>query len=354
MKTTGKIKLMSVSIVLLMCMNVKAQDVHFSQFLKTPFLQNPSFAGKFGGDYRGIINYRSQWRSITTNPFQTFGASFDMHLNQDGRKDNFFGIGVSVYSDKAGASTMQTTLADLAVSYHIKINKQSYISAGLQGGIIQRSIDPAGLEFDSQFDGSGHNPTLNSGEDLLNISVIKPSFGTGVSYSWADGQSNSVISNNGFSGKKLNVGFSIQHFNSPSSVFVSEDRLGMRYIGSVNSSFGINNTNLAIQPSGYVFVQKKALDAVFGSVFRYTLREQSKFTGVVKGAAISIGGHYRVADALIASVILEMSSFALGFSYDINVSPLTPASQSRGGFELSLRYISPNPFGGQKSQARFY
>lgn len=354
MDIARKIRLISVKVVTLLCFNVYSQDIHFSQFLMSPFLQNPSFAGKFGGDYRGITNYRSQWRSATSKPFQTFGASFDMHLNQDGRKDNFFGLGLSVYTDKAGASSMQTTLVDLVISYHIKIDRQSYISAGLQAGLNQRSFDPSDLEFDSQFDGTGHNPALNSGEIFLNTSVMKPSVAAGISYSWADNQTHHVVNNNGFNGKKLNIGFSVQHFNTPTYLFVSEDKLGMRYIGSINSSFGIDNTNLAIQPSGFISVQKKAIDAVIGSMFRYTLREQSKFTGMIKGAAISVGGHYRVSDAFISNFLLEIGSIAVGFSYDFNVSSLTPISRSRGGFELSIRYISPNPFGGAKSQARFF
>jgi len=354
MKLVSKIKLVSAATVLLVSSSIQAQDIHFSQYLMTPFLQNPSFAGKFGGDVRAIVNHRSQWRSVTTNPFQTFGASFDMHLNKGGKKDNFFGIGLSVYNDRAGAANMQTTLVDLALAYHIKIDRNSFISAGLQSGINQRSIDPNNLEFDSQFDGSGHNPTMSSGETFLSLSELKPSVAAGISYSWADGQGNNVISNNGFSGKKLNVGLSLQHFNSPSFSFLNEDRLGIRYIGSVNSSFGIANTNLAIQPSGFISFQKQAIDAVIGSMFRYTLKEQSKFTGVVKGTALSIGAHYRMADAFISSFLLEIGSMAIGFSYDFNVSSLTTVSRSRGGFEFSLRYISPNPFGGGKSQARFF
>jgi type IX secretion system PorP/SprF family membrane protein len=354
MKIIRKIKLLSFILILATNSNIIAQDIHLSQFLMTPFLQNPSFAGKFGGDIRGIVNHRSQWRSITTNPFQTFGASFDMHLNQDGRKDNFFGIGLSAYTDKAGASSMKTTIVDLAISYHIKIDRQSYISAGLQAGLNQRSIDPSGLEFDSQFEGNGHNSALNSGETFLNTSVMQPSVAGGISYSWADDQTHHVVNNNGFNGKKLNIGFSVQHFNAPSYIFVSEDRLGMKYIGSINSSFGVDNSNLAIQPSGFIAIQKKAIDAVFGSVFRYTLRQQSKFTGMIKGAAISVGAHYRVMDAVITSFLLEIGSIGVGFSYDFNASSLTSVSRSRGGFEISLRYISPNPFGGSKTQARFF
>ena len=42
--------------------------------------------------------------------------------------------------------------------------------------------------------------------------------------------------------------------------------------------------------------------------------------------------------------MLEVANFAVGMSYDINVSSLKVASSGKGGFEISLRYTNPNPF----------
>jgi hypothetical protein len=74
------------------------------------------------------------------------------------------------------------------------------------------------------------------------------------------------------------------------------------------------------------------------------LKEASKYTGIYKESALSLGAHYRVGDAVIPSLLLEMGSFAVGIGYDLNVSGLKAATQSRGGMEVSIRYISPNPF----------
>ena len=43
-------------------------------------------------------------------------------------------------------------------------------------------------------------------------------------------------------------------------------------------------------------------------------------------------------DALILSTRFDYDNFSLGFSYDVNVSPLKPASNSVGGFEFALVY----------------
>jgi hypothetical protein len=81
-----------------------------------------------------------------------------------------------------------------------------------------------------------------------------------------------------------------------------------------------------------------------GSNFRYQLREESKYTGYVKGSAVSLGVFYRNKDAVISSFLFEFSHYAIGISYDSNISNLKTASQGRGGIEISLRFLNPNPF----------
>ena len=52
-------------------------------------------------------------------------------------------------------------------------------------------------------------------------------------------------------------------------------------------------------------------------------------------------------DAFIPYIGLVFSGMRIGASYDINISSLRAASQSRGGMEISLIYIK-RPAGGGK------
>jgi hypothetical protein len=54
--------------------------------------------------------------------------------------------------------------------------------------------------------------------------------------------------------------------------------------------------------------------------------------------SISFGAVYRWADAVAPVIRLDMKRFAVGLSYDVNVSQLTKASGARGGFEFTLAY----------------
>lgn len=328
-----------------------SQDIHFSQFRTTPLLLDPSQAGKFTGDQRAVINYRNQWRSVA-NPYQTYGFSFDSRLT---KKANFLAGGISIYNDKAGDINMGILLLNATLAYHIQLNRQSYFSAGIQGGMLQRSIDPSQLEFDNQYDGTGFNASLNSGEYISNPSFIQPDFSAGISYSYQTGAGNNVISNNGFRGKKVNIGISAQHVSRPNFTFLgaNDQKQAFRYIAHFNTSFGINGATVAVQPSGFIAYQQGAYDVVLGAFIRHTLKEKSKYTTYSNGGSVSFGTHYRFGDAFIFTSIIELGSISLGLSYDLNVSGLAVASNGRGGFEMSLKFVNPNPYGSRRSVSKF-
>lgn len=58
---------------------------------------------------------------------------------------------------------------------------------------------------------------------------------------------------------------------------------------------------------------------------------------------VFLGSWYRFQDALIPYMGLEFGEWHFGASYDVNISSLKAASNSRGGVEISLIYIK-KPF----------
>jgi type IX secretion system PorP/SprF family membrane protein len=337
------------SLLIIISLKLNAQDVHFSQLESTPLLHNPSFAGKSGGDIRAIVNYRTQWGSVTSSPFQSFGANMDMRFKNSRLNGSHLGGGISMYTDVAGASKMRTTLVNLTIAAHVKINSSSYLSAGLQGGFNQKSIDYNDLRFDSQFSGIGHNPELNSNEDLGSNSEMSPTISGGLSYMWSD-----LFDGTGASegSKKINIGVAFHHYNGPRYYYVSEEDLGVKFIANFNSSFGLSSSPWVIKPAAYISLQNKATDIVFGSLFKYGFSEGS--TSLNKSSSIAFGAYYRVADSFIPTVQVQWDSFVMGLSYDINSSKLSEASSSRGGFEISLKFISQNSTFGNSSKTRFF
>ncbi len=314
-----------------------AQDIHFSQFYQVPQLINPSLAGGFNGDFRAIVNFRDQWSSVA--PYKTYSIGVDGGLFKKKFKDKYIGAGLFIYQDVAGDSRLSTTQVNLSLSSIITINKSHNIAAGLQGGFAQRKLDEADLRWGAQYDGDGYAPAIASGESGIYENYAFGDFSMGVSWSYGKGSTN--ISSNNHMG--ANAGIAVYHLNTPKQGLDLE-KLHREFIAHAGLNIGLKGSSLAFLPA-MLYLQQGPLNEISaGGMIRHTIKEESKYTGLMKETAVLLGAYYRVGDAFIPSFMFEMANFALGISYDVNMSSLKEATNGAGGFEISFKYITPNPF----------
>lgn len=329
-------KKIAVYILLLIQANtVSAQDTHFAQTEYAPMLLNPALTGAFS-HLQIIANYRNQWNSIAS-PYQTIAGSFDIRLQRRTADNNsFLALGVNFYNDVAGDLKVTTNQANLNLAYHIKMGRYSLFRIGIYGGMNQRTLDPNRGNWASQFDGSGINSGIASGENFGSYNHLFLDAGAGLAYTYRKMRYsvNHNVNNN------INAGFAVYHANQPASSFISlpQDRLSMRISAFVNSSFNVPNTPLAIQPAVYVQLQSKYSEIMFGTYLRYNIREASHMTGSIKPVAAALGIFSRYKDAFVAKGYFQYHQLSIGMAYDFNLSRLTPVSKSRGGFEVFLRF----------------
>jgi type IX secretion system PorP/SprF family membrane protein len=319
----------------------RAQDIHFSQFYMAPLTQNPALAG-YNHDYQAILIYKTQWQSVPS-PYKTSAGSFDMKLGKKKANKGFLATGVNFLSDKAGDSQMGTTMADLSLVYHVRVSRYGTLGGGLQGGFVQRTINTSAMQWGNQFDGVKYNSALESGETAGSINKTYADFGGGVLWNYNNTAGEKNVTDN--HDLKVNIGASAFHLNRPKySFYGGNERLDIKYVVHGSALISRKNSNIAYNP-GFMFYRQGAVQEIYaGGLIRYKLNQDSKYTGLHKGAAISFGGFVRAKDAAVAAMLFEYSHYAVGFSYDINTSPLRTASNARGGFEISLRFVNPNPF----------
>lgn len=335
-----KITFSSIFFILGLCLpaGMLAQDIHFSQFWMTPMLLNPAQAGA-QQNLRAIANYRSQWSSVA-QPYTTGNFSFDTKLGKKDKKA-FSGIGLNISQDKAGDAQLKTFQANLSYACHVRINDKSTIGAGLYGGMFQRSISTTNLQWMNQYDGTSYNSSLPSGETSSANSKSAFDAGAGIHYEYGKGEK--YLTGNDH--KKFSMGVSMFHLNRPSySFYNSGEKLPIKTVAYANAELGFGNSDLSLVP-GVVFSQQGASsELLIGTMLQYQFKSDSKYTGYVHGSTLSFGAYYRSSDAVIATMLLKLSQFAIGLSYDVNTSGLTAASKGRGGFEISLRFVNPSPF----------
>jgi len=330
--------------------DARAQDIHFSQFYLSPLTQNPALSGA-QHDMRAVVNYKNQWQSIGS-PYRTTGFSYDLGLNRKKGGKGFFAAGVNFFSDRAGDAKMGTAQGNLSLAYHVRMGGNSTLGGGLQAGFAQRSITGSALQWGNQYDGSMYNAALPSNEPgAANFSYLD--LGGGVLWNYDNRSGSSMVTDN--HELKATLGAAMFHVTEPDySFYGTGEKLYRKLVVHGNALLSIPNSNVAFAPGFMYYRQGPAQEIYAGSLIRYTISQDSKYTGFKEGAAFSAGAFFRAKDALVISTLLEYSNYSLGLSYDVNVSSLQTASNSRGGLEIALRFVTPNPFqAGKGSRSSF-
>ncbi len=304
-----------------------AQDIHFSQFFEAPLLRNPSLAGIFAGDIRAQGVYRDQWNSVTT-AYRTgsFNAEYKMPV---GRADDFITAGLQVMYDKAGTVGLTTTHLLPAVNYHKSLSSEKimYLSLGFMGGMVQKRIDYSKITTDIQYGGSGYDPSMPNGEYFpnANLNYFDGSFGASFNTTFGTDNQNTMF-----------IGGAFHHFNRPKNSFYRDARIELnpKYVFSVGVKLNIDEytffTLQADQSS-----QGPFNETIGGAMYSWKLGGDPEDPSYVLHA----GAFLRWKDALIPVLKIDMNPLSIAVSYDVNVSQLKTASQSRGGFELSVTYV---------------
>jgi len=329
-----------------------AQDIHFSQFYQAPLFVNPAMTGAFTGDVRASLHYKDQWANVGS-PYKTYAFSYDMVLMKEKFDAANLGAGITVFNDIAGDTKMGTTQINLSAAGIVPVNENNNVSAGLQVGFAQRSMDDGDTRWNSQYVNGNYNANVNSGEVVTFDNTGFWDLSGGLSWNFIRNESEIAA----IGGIRANAGIAFFHLNRPKQefyTFLDDDRLYSKMIVHAGAFISLKNMqNIAILPSVFFQKQGPVKEIDFGTMVRYTLKEDSEVMGIAKETAVSIGGYYRVGDAIVPAIMLEVGNFGIGITYDVNVSDLNAVTSGKGGFEISLRYLNPNPFKAKASEVKF-
>jgi type IX secretion system PorP/SprF family membrane protein len=313
-----------------------AQDIHFTQFEAAPLTVNPAFTGAFNGTFRAAGIYRDQWRSVTV-PFKTISVSVDAPIIRDLSVDDYLAAGLQFYNDKAGDGNLSNTSVLGSIAYHKFLgggrkDPDKTLSLGFQGGYTSKSIDFSRLYFGDEFIGGNFMQGLSQEYPELNNKVNYWVVNAGLAWSHRPGENFAYT-----------IGLSANNLNQPTEGFEkkrnSEVGLGMRYTGQLGAIVNFSD-RFSLRPGVLYQSQATATEVVAGSEFNYAIGSP-EFRDVA--TSVFAGVYYRSSDAIMLTVGGEFKGFRLGLSYDYNTSSLKDASNGNGGFEISLRYIAPNP-----------
>lgn len=315
----------------MLCLNLSAQDIHFSDFYSSPLNLNPSLAGLYRGNLRVNAIYRDQYRTVAI-PYQTFAFGFDLAKHNIINSRNTLGYGLLVNVDQAGDSHFSTYQFLLPVSLHKKIRSDKMtVSAGLGFSLIYNSIDYSALTYPDQFDGDKYNEFLPNNEDFADDNIAYFSLSGGINFISKPSERQTYT-----------VGITLNNINTPHYSFDENDvsELKGRFLIHGLSRNRITE-NLDVIPNLKVQFQGTQQEYQFGVILYQYLNN-------LKINALNYGIWFRSKDkdAIVLNLGFNISGIQTSLSYDINVSGLSEASNNHGAFEISLIYIY------QKSQFR--
>jgi len=290
--------------VLTFSLNVEAQDPTFTQFYSNPLYLNPAFAGS-NKCPRLNMNYRNEWPNLSGN-YVTYSLSYDQYV-----KSLNGGIGILVTHDQQGKGTINTTMAGLFYSYHLKVNRKFSVLFGARAAYFQKGIDASKLTFGDMIDprkgfiyatndqiGSPQKQFFNASAGIL-----------------------------GFS-KKFFAGISAHHLNQPNESLITNGNSiqNMRITAHAGTELKLGKASRyskgsSIMPNIIFQYQKGFMEMNIGTY--------------VKQGNLTFGAWYRNRDAFIVSFGVNTKSFRLGYSYDITLSQLNNGV-SGGSHEVSM------------------
>ncbi len=324
-------------ILLIASSAVKAQDIHFTQWMFSPLNLNPGETGRFDGDYRIVGNFRSQWGAIMSNQYKTMGMSYDRVFSAYGQE---FSAGIQFDNDRSSIGNLMQNKLLVSGGYN-KLVKGNYLSGGIQIGMLHKGLDPNKYTYPVQWDNNiGQFSNTTGGGNMETFTKTNDySMDLNVGLGWARQISEKVFPE---------VGLAWMHLNTPKESFLSSDEsFSLRHVYNLRVNYKLSD-KYVIAPNFLYMYQNKAQDMVMGVIGKMKMAEnKAKIDEVFAGLNFRDGfkRNYDAANLIIGA---KREEWQVGLSYDINISNLSSVTHYRGAFELSVIYIA------QSSEPKIY
>ncbi|HPF51049.1 MAG TPA: type IX secretion system membrane protein PorP/SprF [Draconibacterium sp.] len=291
-----------ISIFILWSGYLFGQDPAYSQFYANPLHLNPAFTGTSQLP-RLVVNYRNQWPQKGTS-YTTYSLSYDWLVGTSKS-----GLGIQAYFDREPNNIISTTSTMLSYSYHVQVGLETFMTLGLQGGLVHKQFDLNNLIFPSNIDQISGDISGTVPISISNEQKTYPDFAVGTvgqyrRFFWSAGvhhltQPNESILDGDHKGKlpikvtlnagartrKLHHGLLSREFTiSPNILYQQQGsfkqlNLGMYMIEQSILFGGWFRNNLDIRPDAIIFLVGWANKTFqFGYSFDYTLSKLSNYT----------------------------------------------------------------------------
>ncbi len=299
---------------------ILGQDLNQTNMRYSPLYMNPALTGSFYGTLRLGGTYRDQGRQLMGEGYKTFNVFVDAPISISIRKNDWIGIGIQAYNDKAGSALLVTQGVILNGGYHLSFDNKhkNVLSVGVQYGLLQKRIDGDRIVL-----GSDHVDPGVTLTDRVALSAYKASFkdiNIGISFESKLSKASRFI-----------IGVAAYHVTKPEYKGISYNNyLDRRITLHTRLHLGITK-RFMVEPQIIASFSKNALNIMpqFKSFFKLSKNKR-------KDDMIYFGLGYRLNDAMQVLMGLRYKKFDIGMAYDITTSSAAQYNNHKGGIEFGL------------------
>lgn len=306
-----------IAMVFLFQETLKAQDVRLSQPFTNVLGLNPAMMGS-NSDFRASLNHRNQWASLNSG-YMTYNLNvlYPYFLKKGNSKLDF---GLGVQNRNQGAFDFLN--ANLSIGYKLKLTSTGHnLSAAIQTGYFQNSLNTSELIFDDQYQAGEYDPTSSSAENISGQSTSGVDAAFGLMWFYNPGPDSGNI--------HAFFGISMYHLNQP-----DESYTGVGFGMPLRQSF---QTGLKIYTNGPVNFSPQLMynsqggseELSVGLYVDYLINDKFMAT---------LGGWYRKDNAIALILGIKFKEYSLGYSYDLLTSHLGSSTSGLTTHEISLSY----------------
>ena len=295
-------KRLIILIALILPISMFAQtDIQMSQHMLNRTTYNPAATG--ASQFVNIYgHWRDQWQGW-------HGAPQTMYLTAHSYFTNLkSGLGLILMKDKSGFE--RDMMFKVAYAYHVHLTPDSYISLGLNAGVLNRNIDfPRAIVEDPM--------SLPANHPTEAVSKWAADFDFGAEYNL----------------EKLTVGLSLTHLNrtADEATFIN---MGHHFYGYVKYKFSLG-VDYDLTPAFFAQMSKRSTHLEVNSLLHYRNK-------------MWIGGSYRVDEKIDSeSVVLiagmEVLDFLrIGYSFDYNIGKIGKYANNTHEIMVGIK-LTKNP-----------
>lgn len=290
-----------------------AQDPGYSQFYANPLHLNPAFTGTTELQ-RFVLNYRNQWPQ-KGNSYSTYSISYDRILN-----NLKSGLGFQAYYDREPNNIINTVSVSVSYSHQVQLGMETFMTLGVQGGIVSKQFDLNSLIFPSNIDQVSGEISGNLPIQVSDESKTFPDFAVGVV-----GQH-----------RRAFWGAGVHHLSQPDESITDGDQKGKLPVkvtihGGIRTRqlhHGLLSREFTLSPN-ILYQQQGSFKQLNLGIY---MIEKSFLFGAWFRNNIDVRP-----DALIALVGFAREKFQIGYSFDYTLSKLS--NYSHGSHEISLTFF---------------